>query len=54
MKTAAELPKKAKVEALKGFRGLKTYLQVSKIIVSNSKRKISSSSLRKTTSLTRN
>ena len=46
--------KKRKFETFKGFRGLKTYLQAWEIIVSNSKRKISSSSLRKTMSLTRN
>ena len=50
--TAAELPKKGKFETLKGFGGLKTYLQAEKSSVSNSKRKISSSSLRKTRSLT--
>ena len=37
--------KKGKFETLKGFGGLKTYLQAWEIIVSNSKRKISSSSL---------
>ena len=36
---------------LKGFGGLKTYLQAWEIIVSKSKRKISSSSPGKTTSL---
>ena len=41
--------KKGKFETLKGFGGLKTYLQAWQIIVSNSNRKISSSSLRKTT-----
>ena len=45
--------KKRKFETLKGFGGLKTYLQAWEIIVSNSKRKISSSSLKKTTNLTR-
>ena len=49
--TAAELPKKGKFETLKGFGGLKIYLQAEKSSVSKSKRKISSSSLRKTRSL---
>ena len=43
--------KKGKFETLKGFGRLKTYLQAWEIIVSNSKRKISSSSLGKTTNL---
>ena len=43
-----------RVTSLLGFGGLKTYLQAWEIIVSNSKRKISSSSLRKTTGQTRN
>ena len=43
--------KKGKFEMLKGFGGLKTYLQASEIIVSKSKRKISSSSPGKTASL---
>ena len=43
--------KKGKFETLKGFGGLKIYLQAEKLSVSNSKRKISSSSLRKTRSL---
>ena len=42
---------KGKFETLKGFGGLKTYLQAWEIIVSNSKRKISSSPLGKTTNL---
>ena len=52
--TAADLPKKGKFEKLKGFGGLKAYLQAWEITVSNSKRKSSSSSLRKTKNLTRN
>ena len=55
-KGAAELQKKGKFETLKGSRGLKTYSQACEIIFSNmlnSKRKIISSSLRKT-SLPRN
>ena len=43
--------KKGKFETLKGFGGLKIYLQAEKSSVSNSKRKINSSSLRKTKSL---
>ena len=43
--------KKEKFETLKGFGGLKIYLQAEKLSVSNSKRKINSSSLRKTRSL---
>ena len=43
--------KKGKFETLKGFGGLKIYLQAEKLSVSNSKRKINSSSLRKTRSL---
>ena len=43
--------KKGKFETLKGFGGLKIYLQAEKSSVSNSKRKINSSSLRKTRSL---
>ena len=43
--------KKGKFETLKGFGGLKIYLQAEKLSISNSKRKISSSSQRKTRSL---
>ena len=43
--------KKGKFETFKGFGGLKIYLQAEKLSVSNSKRKINSSSLRKTRSL---
>ena len=43
--------KKGKFETLKGFGGLKIDLQAEKLSVSNSKRKINSSSLRKTRSL---
>ena len=39
--------KKGKFETLKGFGGLKIYLQAEKLSVSKSKRKINSSSLRK-------
>ena len=47
--------KKGKFETLKGFEAeSQTYLQVWEIFFSNRKRKISSSSLRKTRSLTRN